>query len=57
MVTESESIKKPILKSSKFTKSTSASKLNSYGGATEKISKMLFREVDSPVQEKSAIVN
>ncbi len=34
---------------------TSASKLNSYGGATEKISKMLFREVDSPVQEKSAI--
>ena len=34
---------------------TSASKLNSYGGATEKISKMLFREVDSPVQEKSVI--
>ena len=34
---------------------TSASKLNSYGGATEKISKMLFREVDSSVQEKSAI--
>lgn len=34
---------------------TSSSKLNSYGGATEKISKMLFREVDSPVQEKSAI--
>jgi len=34
---------------------TSASKLNSYGGATEKISKMLFREIDSPVQEKSAI--
>ena len=34
---------------------TSSSKLNSYGGATEKISKMLFREVDSSVQEKSAI--
>ena len=34
---------------------TSSSKLNSYGGPTEKISKMLFREVDSPVQEKSAI--
>ena len=38
-----------------FMSATSASKLNSYGGATEKISKMLFREVDSPVQEKSVI--
>jgi uncharacterized FlgJ-related protein len=38
-----------------LTSGTSASKLNSYGGATEKISKMLFREVDSSVQEKSAI--
>ena len=34
---------------------TSSSKLNSYGGATEKISKLLLREIDSPVQEKSAI--
>ena len=38
-----------------WTSGTSASKLNSYGGATAKISKMLFREVDSSVQEKSAI--
>lgn len=34
---------------------TSASKLNSYGGATEKISRMLLRDIDSSVQEKSAI--
>ena len=34
---------------------TSATKLNSYGGATEKISRMLLRDVDSSVQEKSAI--
>ena len=38
-----------------FLSATSASKLNSYGGATEKISKMLFRDIDSPVQEKSVI--
>jgi SAM-dependent methyltransferase len=35
--------------------STSATKLNSYGGATEKISRMLLRDVDSSVQEKSVI--
>ena len=35
--------------------STTATKLNSYGGATEKISRMLLRDVDSSVQEKSAI--
>jgi len=35
--------------------STSATKLNSYGGATEKISRMLLRDIDSSVQEKSAI--
>ena len=38
-----------------WTSGTSASKLNSYGGPTAKISRMLFREVDSSVQEKSAI--
>ena len=35
--------------------STSATKLNSFGGATEKISRMLLRDVDSSVQEKSVI--
>ena len=35
--------------------STSATKLNSYGGATEKISRMLLRDIDSSVQEKSSI--
>jgi flagellum-specific peptidoglycan hydrolase FlgJ len=35
--------------------STTATKLNSYGGATEKISRMLLRDIDSSVQEKSAI--
>ena len=34
---------------------TSATKLDSYGGATREIGKMLFREVDSPVSQKSAI--
>ena len=34
---------------------TSATKLDSYGGATKEIGKMLFREVDSPVSQKSAI--
>ena len=34
---------------------TTATKLNSYGGATEKISRMLLRDIDSSVQEKSAI--
>ena len=38
-----------------LTSATSATKLNSYGGATEKISRMLLRDVDSSVQEKSAI--
>ena len=34
---------------------TSATKLNSYGGPTEKISRLLVRDVDSSVQEKSVI--
>ena len=38
-----------------LTSATAASKLNSYGGATEKISRMLLRDIDSSVSEKSTI--
>ena len=35
--------------------STSSTKLDSYGGATREIGKLLLREVDSPVSQKSVI--
>ena len=42
-----------ITKIRDWTSGTSATKLASYGGATEQVGKMLFREVDSSVSGRS----
>ena len=38
-----------------LTAGTVSTKLNSFGGATQKISRLIFRQVDDPLAEKSAI--
>ena len=54
-VIENHAVQYTFQKLRELTAGTAATKLNSFGGTTQKIGRLLFRQVDDPLAEKSAI--
>jgi len=52
---ENHAVRFTFQKLRELTSATTATKLNSFGGTTQKIGRLLFRQVDDPLAEKSAI--
>ena len=52
---ENHAVRFTFQKIRELTAATTATKLNSFGGTTQKIGRLLFRQVDDPLAEKSAI--
>jgi len=52
---ENHAVQYTFQKLRELTAGTAATKLNSFGGTTQKIGRLLFRQVDDPLAEKSAI--
>jgi len=54
-VIENHAVQYTFQKLRELTSGTLATKLNSFGGTTQKIGRLLFRQVDDPIAEKSII--
>ena len=52
---DSDAVKFTLQKAREFTSATTYTKLKSFGGATERIGRLLLRGVDDPMAEKSVI--
>ena len=56
-IIDSESVKYTLQQLRSFTSATSSTKLESYGGATEQVGKLLLESIDSTVSQKSVVAN
>ena len=56
-IIDSEAVKYNLQQIRSFTSSTSSTKLESYGGATEQVGKLLLESIDSSVSQKSVVAN
>ena len=54
-IIENHAVRFTFQKLREITAGSAATKLNSFGGPTQKISRLLFRQVDDPLAEKSVI--
>ena len=56
-IIDSDYVKYTLQQLRSMTSATSSTKLNSYGGATERVGRMLLETIDSSVSQKSVIAN
>ena len=56
-IIDSEAVKYTLQQLRNWTSATSSTKLESYGGATEKVGKLLLETIDSTASQKSVVAN